>query len=81
MTGTEIKNSNGSVSLRTLLTMVLGVLQSLLVAAGWMLYDQLSDTNESIGKIRESVAQIRLEETQQISDLKTRIGILESRKP
>lgn len=79
MTGVESKN--GSVSVRTFLTIVLGVLQSLLVAAGWMLYDQLSDTNENIVKIRQNVADIRLDETQQISELKTRIGILEARKP
>jgi hypothetical protein len=78
---TGVESKNGSVSVRTFLTIVLGVLQSLLVAAGWMLYDQLSDTNENIVKIRQNVADIRLDETQQISELKTRIGILEARKP
>ena len=73
-------NGNGNnISARSVLTAVLGLLQALLIAAGYMLYDQLQDTNANVNKIKDGVTAIQLEMIRESSDLKTRLGVLESK--
>ena len=72
-------NGGGTISTRTVMTIALGIIQSLLVGAGYVLYDQLQDTNTSINSIQQDMGTIQLQMTREIGAIDKRVGILESK--
>ena len=70
---------NGSISVRTVVVVLLGIVQLFIVSACGLLYNAMSDSSDAVISLRQTINDNRLERTKDVGELAAKLRVLESK--